>query len=97
MVASSAARVMSHISTISEWKPGPVEQADRRDLQVVDQRTDVDPAVLVGVLVGPVLQVCLLEREPLGIGVHHELLAGPGEDQHLVLRVRTDRLQHLPE
>src|ERR1700733_6798510 len=76
---------------------GPVEQADGRDLQVVDQGTDVDPPVLVGVLVSPVLQVGLLEGEALGIGGHHELLARPGQDEHLVLRIRPDRLQHLAE
>ena len=44
---------------------GAVEQPDRRDLEVVDQRADVDPPVLVGVLVCPVVHVLVLEREPV--------------------------------
>ena len=54
---------------------GPVEQADGRDLQIVDQGADVDPTVFVGVFVGPVLHVGLLEGETLGVGGHHEFLA----------------------
>ena len=42
-----------------------VEDADRRDLQIVDERADVDPAVLVGVLVRPVGKVLVLEGEPV--------------------------------
>jgi hypothetical protein len=58
---------------------------------------DVDAAVLIRVLVSPIVQILLLQFEALGIGVHHELVARPGEDQDLVLRVGADGLEHLPD
>jgi len=38
-----------------------------------------------------------LEGEALRVGAHHELLAGAGEDEDLVLRVGADDLEHLAE
>src|SRR5690606_27282332 len=75
----------------------PVQEADGGNLEIVDQRADVDPTVFVGVFVRPILEVLFLQPKPLRIGVHHELLAGSGEDQDLVLRVGADRLEHLAQ
>ncbi len=76
---------------------GAVEDADGGDFQVVDQRADVDAAVLVGVFVGPVLQVFFLEFEAFGIGVHHEVVAGAGEDHDFVFRVGADGFEELAD
>jgi hypothetical protein len=91
-----AQRQVAHEQDLG-MEPGPVEQADGRDLQVVDQRADVDPAVLVGVFVGPVLQLLLLQLEARRVGVHHELVPGTGQDQQLVLRVGAGGLEELAE
>ena len=61
---------------------GTVDRADGRDFsEIVDQRADIDAAVLVGVLVGPIIQVLFLQFEAFRIGIHHEFVARSGEDQ----------------
>jgi hypothetical protein len=75
----------------------PVKDADGGYLKIVDQRADIDPPVLIGVLISPVVEVLLFQSEAFGVGIHHELLSAAAEDQDFVLRIGADRLQHLPE
>src|SRR4029077_8306238 len=57
----------------------------------------VDPAVLVGVLVRPMLQVLLFEFETFRVGIDHEVFTRAGEDHDFVFRSGADGLEKLPD
>src|SRR5271166_6621424 len=72
---------------------GPVQNADCRYFEVIDQRTYIDAPVFVSVLVGPVLEVSPFEGESIWINRRHEMLTRAGENQDFVLGIGADGLE----